>query len=89
MGGGWSSDHLVMDMDNASPQCGFGTSPGIDITPGWLRVLGQASAPSSDSWSGTFKAPDFGYAGSSESKKFQIKVGGSAGCARYIYEWSE
>ncbi|MBK5970344.1 hypothetical protein, partial [Thiorhodovibrio winogradskyi] len=82
-----ASDFIDMQMDNYEMGCGSATASKIDINT--VEVGWRASDPSTDSWSGSFEAPGFGYAGSGETKKFQILAGGYYGCVRYIYEWQE
>ena len=84
-----ASDYIYMYMDNSEPECGYSTASKAKIVDPSLQVGWRASDTSSAEWSGTFEAPSFGYAGSSESRQFQIKAGGSGGCVRYIYEWAE
>ncbi|MDY0189342.1 MAG: hypothetical protein RBR22_01295 [Desulfuromonas sp.] len=84
-----ASDYVYMYMDNYETACGYVTASEVDINTEALKVGWRDSDPASAEWSGTFVAPSYGYAGSAESKQFQIKAGGRAGCVRYIYEWQE
>lgn len=83
------SDYIYLYMDNYETHCGYVTASKIEINTESIDVGWRESSPSSDSWAGNFEAPNFGYSGSSETKKFQIKAGGRSACIRYIYEWQE
>lgn len=86
----WTADeYIYMNMDKADLECGYATASQQHINTESVAVGWRESAPSSDSWAGTFEAPALGYAGSSATKKFQIIAGGAGACMRYIYEWVE
>ncbi len=74
-------------MDYYSTGCGGSRRSRLDIAKS-LKVQNR-NGEASDSWSGTFKAPNFGYAESQETNKFQIKVTTTSGCVRYIYTWKK
>ncbi len=84
----WGADDFIgLDMDKYDVACYFGTAGSVDlidrVSVGW-----RATDPSSASESGTFTAPAFGYASSTETNKFQIKASTHNGCVRYIYQWN-
>jgi len=77
---------ITIYMDYFDTKCGYSRNR-IKISEG-LKVS-NGGGKTSYSWSGTFKAPNFGFAESRETNKFQIKVSTSSGCVHYIYTWKK
>jgi len=84
----WGADNYIsLYMDNYDTGCGSATRSALDITNEWIKVYWRSSNPSSNSWSGSFVAPAYGYSDSGKTNKFQIKATVRDGCVRYIYQW--
>jgi hypothetical protein len=78
------NDYIDIYMDADNVECGFASGSKTDIGEG--KVDAEANKLS-DSWSGTFTAPQYGYANSDSTSQFEIKASVQEGCVRYIYKW--
>ncbi len=79
----WGDD-IGICMDKDSIEWGFGSGYNINISEVKVDTI---AGKLSDSWSGTFTAPQYGYADSDSTNQFEIMASVQEGCVRYIYKW--